>query len=43
VKRAGFNLFTIGKGDNGGWRISMRSRSFDSRGHVTELSQALLP
>lgn len=43
AKRAGFNLFTIGKGDNGGWRISMRSRSFDSRGNVTELSQPLLP
>ena len=40
-KSAGFNLFTITKGDNGGWRISMRSRSFDSQGNVTESVQTL--
>jgi 3',5'-cyclic AMP phosphodiesterase CpdA len=41
-KRAGFNLFTISKSGNRSWRISMRSRSFDSRGSITEQVQALL-
>ncbi len=43
LRSAGYNLFTIGKGGNRPWRISMRSRSFDLEGQPSEIHHDLLP
>ncbi len=41
-KSASYNLFSIDKGGNGNWRISMRTRSFDPEGRVSDVGQELL-
>ena len=43
AKRASYNLFSIGRGGNGRWRISMHSRVFDPSNGFDDVHQELLP
>lgn len=43
AKRAGYNLFSIGRGGNGGWRISMHSRIFNPQHGFEDVHKELLP
>jgi len=43
AKGAGYNIFAITHDSDGGWRIGMRSRSFNMAGDVVERHESLLP
>jgi 3',5'-cyclic AMP phosphodiesterase CpdA len=42
AKRASYNLFSIDRDGNSGWRIAMHSRVFDPTGHFDDVHQDLL-
>lgn len=43
AKRAAYNLFSIERGGNGGWRIAMHSRIFNPRSGFEDVHKELLP
>jgi 3',5'-cyclic AMP phosphodiesterase CpdA len=43
AKRASYNIFSIARGGNARWRISMHSRVFDPRNGFDDVHQELLP